>query len=355
MSGQKIVGVFQARRIAHQQAITQLEANITCLKKYEIACQSGSVSAEQFDSIMKESSVTAKEYAVNIKNGTGTAQLYAQAQKANNAVLQSVSFGAGVASNAVKLLSAAMNAVAVTAIFSLISKGIQSITVQINNYIHRNKIAIERAKELLDTFKSDIDSITANQDKVKGYTDEFRKLSKGVDNLGRNVSLTASEYSRYQSIVKEIVGINPSLISGYDDENNVLADKNGLIETSIQLLKEEYNQKIKNLALPNNVDTAIKGAIGKYNTAKERFLEVQIPTSLAFSGVKIDENGNKETGYVNQISQYIEDVIGVEFTGWEGGINQYILDNAEAVFNNLDKIKQRAAQTKDSWEGLNDR
>ena len=354
ISGQRIVGALQARKIAQEQATAQLEIDIACLKKYEIACQSGSVSTEQFDSIMKKSSVTAKEYTTNIQKGTGSAQSYAQAQKANNAALQSVGIGAGIASKAVKLLSATMNTIAFTAIFSLISKGISWVTEQIDNYIHRNEIAIEKAEELLDTFKSEIDTINSNQDKINGYADEFKELSRGVDDLGRNVSLTADEYARYQSIVKEIVGINPSLISGYDEENNILADKNDLIEASIQLLKDEYNQKLKNLALPDNIDTAIEGAIGRYNSSKEDFLEVKIPTTLAFSGVKIDENGNRKTGYVNQISQYIEDVIGVEFTGWEGGINQYILDNAEAIFDNLDQIKERASQTKDGWEGLND-
>ena len=305
LSGQRIVGALQARKIAQQQATAQLETDIACLKQYEVACQSGSVSTEQFDSIMKKASVTAKEYTANIKAGTGTAQSYAQAQKANNAALQSVGTGAGIASKAVKALSVTMNTIAITAFFTIVSKGISWITEQINDYIHRNKIAIEKAEELLDTFKSEVDTITSNQDKINGYADEFKKLSEGVDDLGRNVSLTASEYSRYQSIVKEIVGINPSLISGFDEENNILADKNSLIETSIQLLKDEYNQKLKNLALPDNVDTAINGAIGRYNSAKEDFLEVEIPTTLAFSGVKIDENGNRQTGYVNQISQYI--------------------------------------------------
>ncbi len=354
ISGQRIVGALEARKIAQQRATVQLETDIACLKKYEIACQSGSVSTEQFNSIMKKASVTAKEYTANIKAGTGTAQSYAQAQKANNAALQSVGTGAGITSKAVKALSVTMNTIAITSIFSLISKGMSWVTEQIDNYIHRNEIAIEKAEELLNTFKSEIDTITSNQDKINGYADEFEELAEGVDDLGRNVSLTADEYSRYQNIIKEIVGINPTLISGYDEENNILADKNGLIETSIQLLKDEYNQKLKNLALPDNVDTAIEGAVGRYITAKDDFLEVEIPTSLAFSGVKIDENGNRETGYANQISQYIEDVIGVEFTGWEGGINQYILDNAAAVFDNLDKIKERASQTKDGWEGLND-
>ena len=303
---------------------------------------------------MEKSSVSAQQYAINIQNGTGSAKAYAQAQKANNVALQSVGTGARIASKAVKLLAGTMNTIAITAIFSLISKGISLAEKKIDDYIHRNEIAVEKAEELLDTFKSEVDTITSNQDKINGYVDEFKKLSEGVDDLGRNVSLTADEYLRYQNIVKEIVGINPSLIEGYDDENNILAKKNGLIETSIQLLKDEYSQKIKNFALPENIETAINGAVGRYNTAKDDFLDIEVPANLKYSGVKIDRNGNRETGYLNRIPQYIEDVIGVEFTGWEGGINQYILDNAEAIFDNLDKIKERAAQTKDGWEGLSD-
>ena len=47
---------------------------------------------------------------------------------------------------------------------------------------------------MLDTFKSDIDNITSDQDKINRYADEFKELSEGVDDLGRNVSLTADEY-----------------------------------------------------------------------------------------------------------------------------------------------------------------
>lgn len=319
ISGQRIVGALQARKIAQQQATAQLEIDIACLKKYEIACQSGSVSTEQFDSIMKKASVTAKEYTTNIQKGTGSAQSYAQAQKANNAALQSVGVGAGIASKAVKLLSATMNTIAFTAIFSLISRGISWVTEQIDNYIHRNEIAIEKAEELLNTSKSEIDTITSSQDKIKGYADEFNVLSKGVDDLGRNVSLTADEYARYQSIVKEIVGINPSLISGYDEENNILVNKNGLIETSIQLLKDEYNQKLKNLALPDNVDTAIEGAVGRYNTAKEDLQKAinDLPI-LASEWGHIDENGNISYGHGNfHLADIIEDVIGIDFGGNE--------------------------------------
>lgn len=112
ISSQRIVNIFNARKIAQQQATAQLEIDIACLKKYEIACQNGTVSTTQFDNIMEKSSVTAKQYATNIQNGTGSAKAYAQAQKANNVALQSVGTEAGIASKAVKLLSGTMNTIA---------------------------------------------------------------------------------------------------------------------------------------------------------------------------------------------------------------------------------------------------
>lgn len=51
ISGQRIVGALEARKIAQQRATVQLETDIACLKKYEIACQSGSVSTEQLSSV----------------------------------------------------------------------------------------------------------------------------------------------------------------------------------------------------------------------------------------------------------------------------------------------------------------
>ena len=52
LSGQRIVGALQARKIAQQQATAQLEIDIACLKEYQVACQNGTVTTEQFDTIM---------------------------------------------------------------------------------------------------------------------------------------------------------------------------------------------------------------------------------------------------------------------------------------------------------------
>lgn len=185
-----MVGMLEAGKIAQQQATQQLQIDIQCLKQYEVECQKGTVTTETFTNTMGKASASAQSYATNIKNGTGSAQVYANQQKAIQAELKATSTASRVASVGVKTLSVAMNTIALTAIFSIITKGISVAVEKINDYIHRNEIAIVKAEELLSNFKSDIDSISSNQETISGYKEEFKKLSKGVDDLGRNVSLT---------------------------------------------------------------------------------------------------------------------------------------------------------------------
>lgn len=302
---------------------------------------------------MKKASSNAQAYSVNIKNGTGTIQAYANSQKSIEKSLYATSEAAKSAGAGTKAFFATLNTLAFTAIFSLISKGISWVTEQIDKFIRHNELAIEKAEQLYGTFLSDRDTIKTNEEKLRSYSEEFDNLSKGVDDLGRKVSLSSTEYARYQSIVKEIVAINPSLIAGYDDQNNVLAVKNGLIEQSIQLLKNEYNQKLDNLALPENINTTIEGASSKYKEAENKFMGIVPSSKLSFSGIKIDPTGKKQSGLLLPLDSYISDVIGVKMSSSEN-YNTYILHNAEAIFNNLDKIQERASQSKDGYMGLDD-
>jgi len=139
LSGQRVVGALQARKIAQQQATAQLEIDIACLKEYQVACQNGTVTTEQFDAIMHKASASAVEYSAKVKAGTGTAQSYANAQRTTNSALQEVSIGAGIASKAVKLFSTALNMIAFTAII----QGISWLIGKVDEWI----VTAKKAKE----------------------------------------------------------------------------------------------------------------------------------------------------------------------------------------------------------------
>lgn len=94
----------------------------------------------------------------------------------------------------------------------------------------------------LKKLKSDYD--TSNESSM---ISKYSKLSKGVDGLGKNVSLTAEEYSEYQSIVNKIAEQIPSLVSGYDSQGNAILSCKGNVEeltAAYEKLIHAQNQQV---------------------------------------------------------------------------------------------------------------
>ena len=103
----------------------------------------------------------------------------------------------------------------------------------------------KKVDELTDKYKQNHEELK----KLKGDFDtsnessmisKYEKLSKGVDGLGKNISLTAEEYSEYQSIVNKIAEQFPSLVSGYDSQGNAILSCKGNVEA----LTTEYEKLI---------------------------------------------------------------------------------------------------------------
>lgn len=257
---------------------------------------------------------------------------------------------AKMASIGLKVATVALNAALTIGISLLISGAISAISKVINGV----KEAKEETKRLTEELKQQQAEIKSNISSLESLKDEFDKLSKGVDEYGNNISLSTEEYAKYKSIVEQILGYTPILISGYDKEGNAIANKNNLIEKSIELLKEERKQKLLELVTDDKLKVAYGSAKEDYDKAKERLKNVNVPSTLAYSGVKIDDNGKEYGGYINQIDKYIEDVIGVEKSASESLV-EYLVRNSDAVRKNIGKIIERSGQTKDGWKGLNEK
>ncbi|MEG1953105.1 MAG: hypothetical protein RR115_02595 [Hydrogenoanaerobacterium sp.] len=96
-----------------------------------------------------------------------------------------------------KALKLAGNMLIAFGIGVAIDVAIKSIT----HLVNAQKEAIAAAKEMSDAYAEQRDKISGNIGTLNGLQDEFKKLSKGVDDYGNNISLSADEYSRYQSII----------------------------------------------------------------------------------------------------------------------------------------------------------
>lgn len=206
----------------------------------------------------------------------------------------------------------------------------------VKSFKKSNDELIQQASEIKNAYKEESDAIEGNISTIQGLEDEFTKLSRGVDDYGNNISLATDDYERYKEIVETIVGISPELISGYDKEGNALANKNSLIEQSIKLMQEEQRIKAKEYLSDKNIKTITNGATANFDDY------VEIPSNIAVSGVKINDDGTTQSGFNNQISGYIEEAIGVGFNNQ--GIDKYIQENLNLVEQNVGRILDIASK-----------
>lgn len=303
LSGQRIVGALQARKIAQQQATAQLEIDIACLKEYQVACQNGTVTTEQFDAIMHKASASAVEYSAKVKAGTGTAQSYANAQRATNSALQEVSIGAGIASKAVKLFSTALNMIAFTAII----QGISWLIGKVDEWI----VTAKEAKESADAFKQSLSTFfnetQTNLKTISSLSDRFNELSKNVDDNGKKVGGTEEEYAEFLDICQQVGQIMPELITGYTAEGEAIITLQGKVDS----LTDSYREAIRTKAalfLSNGDEdgNSIKSFFEDYNNFVNGYQGV-LGLKTSPSGQNTAEEFEEYYGY-DKIHGWLSDV-----------------------------------------------
>ena len=312
---------FKAQSIVSEEDIKALEAYNESLGNTK--------PAEAFDKTMKNASTTAQNLAKNAKGAAVDINAIPKASKAAAAGMKALS----VAGNMLVSMGIAF---AITKII----EGIQWLATS-------SERAREAAEELANELNTQKDTIDDNISTVKGLEDEFTRLSKGVDDYGANISLSADEYERYQQIVQQIVGISPSLISGYDKEGNAIANKNGLIEQSIELLKEENRQRVANATSEESIKTLGKGKIEEYKDAEKlyydnggvRDLELDIASRVADASYYSRTSEDDIVKMMSEIGGGILDTFNNTSGTIDERVETAIAHNAEQLTQNYDKYR----------------
>lgn len=218
--------------------------------------------------------------AINIANATKEAIKYfdslteideaqkeevkTQLQKASTSQLVNNAMDAGVsiinkttaAQKALNMVRAAGNVI----LTSLVGALLGAIATKAVSYFYdlanaESKVA-EEAEKIVSTYKGLNDQFESAKDFVEDNSARYEELSKGVNRLGENISLTTEEYKEYQELTEEIADRFPDLISGYDEEGRAIVSLKGNVEeltAAYKDLKSQANQEII-----NNLDTLIQ-------------------------------------------------------------------------------------------------
>lgn len=190
---------------------------------------------------MQTSSNAAKELFDNEENLVKSGNSVVLSEEAISTATNTMTFSAKAGQVALKGLALAGNmlvSLGISAIISLVVKGLDSL-------VHAADNAKESSESFSNSFKSMNEEFTSNDSKLSDLQEQYTKLSKGVDTLGRNVSLTTDEYDTYKQVISEISNMMPNLLARYDDEGN----KIGFVQGKLKDLSAEYDNYKKKKAL----------------------------------------------------------------------------------------------------------
>jgi TP901 family phage tail tape measure protein len=282
-------------------------------------------------------------YAATVEDGNYTIQGASKYVEEHNAKVDA----SGTAAKGAAIGHAALNAAISMGISLLISGAISLITKLINKHkelaeaVEEARIAYTNAEKTLKDHRETLDDIKS----------DYIELADGVDSLGKNISLSASEYERYNEIVNEIAEMFPEMVSGYTEEGNAIINLRGNVE---ELEKAYQNEaEAAKEALKISASDTFKNF--KNNTTKDGFLSSQSKSDeLTFFKGLINNKGS-------DISDWIEDYMGegvmpstvtidtwlesagIKNTNWFSGLEglqQAIDDNYEQILARYSQLKK---------------
>lgn len=188
----------------------------------------------------------------------------------------------------------------------LISGGIQAAAAGIDYVVNKQSNTIKAGSEVLSDYQNINQQMSESTSWVKTNAERYEELSKGVNNLGQNLSLTSADYEEYQQLSSQIAQQFPELVTGYDSLGKPIigaAKSVSDLQTALKNAKfDAYNKNVKEA----------KDVTGKFY--EEVMRSKTLPWQNAGSQKQLDgleqfikdynkafstKGGNKPTGYID--------------------------------------------------------
>jgi hypothetical protein len=290
-------------------------------------------------------------------NAAQTASLIAETTAKNAATAATTKFAGGtnLLIGAFSKLKGIVVAHPILAVLAAITAGV--VTFIGHEKKHREEIK-EISEEVISDYENTIQKLTSNKDEFNNISKEYVELSKGVDSLGRNVSLTSDEYDRYHEIANKIADITPDLVKSWDDQGNAILN----VKDNLEDLSEAYKQATIDAnnsviakgpeLLENSTEKLVEDDLlasedwtyqERINNLKELLSKknrVTVDDLEKFKTVSIDSNGIEQVQYGDLYSLLQNAGINTSGIDWSKGADDYI-----KVLNNLSETERAALDT----------
>lgn len=360
ITGESIQKFTEQQKMSELSMKAQDKSWVNCstlINSYNKSMETCGLTQEQFLQSIQKSNPALHQYLSGLNGANGTFKGYIGSL-----------IGAKVATFALEAATMALNAAITMGISFLISAGISAI----QKWINAEEELAEKVDEVTSKYKEQHKELkklkgnydTSNEDSM---ISRYAELSKGVDQLGRNVALTADEYSEYQSIVNSIANQIPSLVAGYDSQGNAILSCKGNVEELIvayeKLIKIQNDKVLKGdnaESIEKDFKNVMKdaddsGASGSKTTKKSiSTLETMLNGSFSKDEVTtILDNIATNGKYIGIRAQIVN---ALEEAGLESDVHWYSLDDtydefiADAIENHPDIARQVIGDFYDNLE-----
>lgn len=258
-----------------QEQIITMMAAVAAMKQYTVAelekvlnVEAGTIANEL--NIASTERVTVEILKAAVANGKLTQAQMEQILATNKQTATNNMAGASFASLG-KTAGAAWKSMSALSKFSLIA-GVVTTAITIiasawEYFSERAERAKQKMQELEDEFKEIQSTITSTANSftnLKNTSDDviprFAELSKGVNEFGKNISLTDEEYEEFLSLNNQIAEMFPELDLGFDSNGNHILSLSLSVDTLTESLNAlvEAERQAANTEIAGNLGDALK-------------------------------------------------------------------------------------------------
>lgn len=181
-----------------------------------------------------------------------------------------------------------------SAIASFIIKGVTNII----NSAENMKKAVD---DMVTSYNDSLKTLESHKKTINDIKDDYATLSKGVDELGNNVSLTTDEYKKYQDICNQIADIYPSLIAGHTSEGNAILTLKGNVEALTKAYKDE--QKAAAASVISGSDKENTNVVKNYKNESKTGIKSAFKSAFTFNSDKSTVNGLSTTQKISYLER----------------------------------------------------
>lgn len=230
-----------------------------------------------------------------------------------------------------------------------ISEAISAIATAIDNEANRVEYAQERLEEFNSTVSESKNKLEEQQKWIEENGSKYEELARGVDNYGHNVSLTADEFSEYQSITKDIADMFPNMISGYNDQNDAIIKTKGNVDALTESYKENVRQAYAStLAKSSETYNDYKDAISLSKNQKKYLTEL-ISGKVQLKNIGVIESplvNDGENGFQKEMvdGKYTNVVTGIDTDILSEEIIEEIKKETDGIVKTFDQLSPQLQQ-----------